>query len=134
MLPIRTSPWLIPTPIPSVIRPSVFHWSFSFSVGGAFRARVGAGFGVFGHTLALHVPPNRHNGVADEFIERTSIFENHLDHMAQGFVQMSNQLLRIGLLAQSRETNEVGKQNRDGFARSAHAGVVTAGVFENFFD
>ena len=51
---------------------------------------VGAGFSVFGHALTFHVPPNSHDGVADEFIEGSSIFENHANHMAQVLVQMSH--------------------------------------------
>ena len=98
------------------------------------KRSVGAGFGILGYTLAFHVAPNRHDGVANELIERASIFENHAHHMAKVLIQMSNQLLGISLLAQSRKPNEIGKQDADRFARPTHAAVVAAGVFENFFD
>ena len=86
MLPTMASPWLIPIAHaethPALDAPAIvqFLQARAHSEGGPRRR-----LGVRGRAVAVHVSPDRHDRVADEFIERAIVLEDHRHHAAQIF-------------------------------------------------
>src|SRR5262249_32658176 len=89
---------------------------------------------IFRLTLTFYIPPYRHDGIPDKFIEGTAVLKNDVGHRAQVLIEMPDQFFRIRLLAQSSEAYDIGEQNRRRHARTFQRIEVAAGIFKNLFD
>src|SRR3989440_1350672 len=133
--PAETLPWLMPTAVPRADGAFVFRGLLRGNTSPPHpQSSIRGRFRIFGLSLALDVPPHRHDGVTDKFIERAVVLKNDIGHSAQIFIQLSDQFLRIGFLAQGRETDDIGKKNRGRHARTFARIEIAAGILENFFD
>ena len=90
--------------------------------------------GVARVAFAVDVSPDGENRVADEFVERAIGRENALHHLAEIFVELRDELRRIGLLGQRREAAQVAHQDGATFARTAELLQKTFTIFDDFAD
>jgi hypothetical protein len=74
-------------------------------------------------------PPEAHDGITDEFVERSSVREEDLDHLRQVLVQHLDDLFRLRRLRDRREPSYIGEE--DGELASLAAELHLVGIRED---
>src|SRR5439155_22273386 len=72
-------------------------------------------FGIFLRAMTAHVSPDRHDRVADKFVEGAAIIEHHWNHRAEVSIELRDQHCRIGALRDTGESNQVRKKDSHRF-------------------
>ena len=132
----RTSPWLMPMPISNrrVPSPPISRSAFCNSrrIASAVRALHLASSG---HAAAAHVSPNRHDRVADEFIERAVVLEDdrrssRLRYSFSCLTSASGSAFSVSVVKPTISENRMVAGRRTPRRRA----VKAVGVFENLLD
>ena len=71
-----------------------------------------------------HVAPDGHHGVPDVLVEGSLVAGDAVHHRGKVFVELADELLLVGLLADRGEAPDVGEEDGDRFAHAAEFHVL----------
>ena len=136
--PTTASPWWRPMPMASSMMPRWRQPVFSSAradrmarLASTARQASSTRFGLLG--IVAEAAPDRHHGIADEFIDGPLPLEDDGHHALEVFVELGDHFLGGELFAHAGVAADVGKQDDDGAIGSFADGVIKFRVLDDLF-